>query len=120
MVLGLATRRVPSAFPALVARDGGDALWAAAVFWLVTLVRPELATARVALVALALAYAVEFSQLWHAPWLHAVRATRVGALVLGRGFLWSDLVRYAAGVALAAALDAWVVQRGARRPPTPD
>ncbi len=29
-----------------------------------------------------------------------------GTIVLGQGFLWSDLVSYAVGVALMAALDA--------------
>ncbi len=36
-----------------------------------------------------------------------------GALVLGRGFLWSDLSCYAAGIALAVAVD--VVIDGAVR-----
>jgi len=45
------------------------------------------------------------SQLYHAPWLDAVRATRPGALALGQGFLWSDLACYAAGVGAAALID---------------
>lgn len=117
VVLGLASRRYPSAFPDLVARHGGDALWAGMVFWLVALLRPDLATGRVALAALAIALTVECSQLYHAPWIDAVRASRLGALVLGQGFLWSDLVSYATGVALVAALDLWFTRRSARRQP---
>ena len=56
----------------------------------------------------------EFSQLYRAPWIDAVRATRLGALVLGQGFLWSDLWCYAAGVTLAAGID-WILARGGRR-----
>jgi hypothetical protein len=46
---------------------------------------------------------VEVSQLSSADWLVGLRSTRLGALVLGRGFVWSDLLCYAAG-ALSAGL----------------
>jgi len=36
-----------------------------------------------------------------APWLDALRATTFGALALGQGFLGSDPLCYAGGVALA-------------------
>jgi len=49
-------------------------------------------------VALAFCCAVEFSQLWHTPWLNAVRRTTAGHLVLGSGFNARDLVAYAGGV----------------------
>ena len=47
----------------------------------------------------------------HVPWLDALRATTLGALVLGQGFLWSDIVCYAVGVMLAAILDAVLAAR---------
>ncbi len=75
------------------------------VFWLVALLVPRAPTARLAAAALAIAVAVEISQLYRAPWLDAIRATRGGALVLGQGFLWSDLVCYTTGVVAAALLD---------------
>ena len=34
---------------------------------------------------------VEESQLYHASWIDSIRGTTLGALVLGHGFLWSDL-----------------------------
>lgn len=111
IVLGLATRRYPSAFPALVARYAGDVLWAMMVVWVLALVRPRAPTQRLALVAFAIAVAVEISQLYRADWIDSIRATVPGALVLGQGFLWSDIVCYAGGVALAAAGD-WRLHRG--------
>jgi hypothetical protein len=48
--------------------------------------------------------------LYHAGWIDAIRATRLGGLILGYGFLWSDLVCYAAGVGLGAILE-WGVAR---------
>jgi hypothetical protein len=111
IALGLSTRQYPNAFPVVVARFGGDALWAGMVFWLLALWRRTVASPRLALAALAIAWAVELSQLYRAPWIDAVRATRGGALILGQGFLWSDLMSYVVGVALAAALDARLVRR---------
>ena len=110
--LGLASRRVGPSLPHVVAAYAGDTLWAAAVFWLAATILPRASTARLALGALAVAVAVEVSQLYHAPWIDAVRVTRPGALVLGHGFLWSDLVCYAAGVGIAALLDR-LLRRGA-------
>lgn len=111
VLLGLATRRFPSAFPAVVAQFAGDTLWAAMVFWLAALIRRSATTTHLALASIAIAFAVEFSQLHHAPWLDALRATRPGALVLGQGFLWSDLACYTVGVALAAGIDTALVRR---------
>jgi Protein of unknown function (DUF2809) len=105
IALGLASRRWPSAQPAFVAAYAGDALWAAAVFWAARSIAPVLPTPRVAALAVSISFVVEFSQLYHAPWIDAVRGTTIGALVLGQGFLWSDLVCYVAGVGLAAIVD---------------
>lgn len=110
VLLGLATRRFPAAFPEVIARFGGDVLWAMMVLWIAALIWRGASTHRLALSALAIAYAVELSQLYRAPWIEAVRATRGGALMLGHGFLWSDLVAYAVGVALAAGLDVAIVR----------
>jgi hypothetical protein len=64
--------------------------------------RPRTSTLAVASLALAFAWAVEFSQLYHAPWFDAVRATLPGRLVLGTTFNWPDLPAYAVGIALGA------------------
>jgi hypothetical protein len=106
ILLGLATRAWPSAFPTLVARYGGDTLWAAMLVWLLALLRPTSAARTRGLLALGIAGLVEVSQLAQGPWIAAVRETRLGALVLGQGFLWSDLLCYALGVTLAVTLDA--------------
>lgn len=105
VALGLASRQVPSRLPTFVALYAGDMLWATLMFWLVALVRPAAPTAVVAATALLISVLVELSQLVHVGWLDAVRANPFGALVLGQGFLWTDLLCYAAGVLLAAALD---------------
>ena len=111
---GLASRRYPAAFPEFIARYGGDTLWAAMVFWLLALLCRRTATMRLAAAALTISLAVELSQLYHAPWIDAIRDTGFGRLVLGNGFLWSDLVCYSIGVGCTAAVDALLVARASR------
>lgn len=113
IVAGLASRAFPTWQPAVVARFGGDVLWAAMVFWVLALARPRAGTLRLGLAALAIATAVELSQLSRAPWIETLRRSRLGALAVGRGFLWSDLVCYALGVGLAMAVDT-ILRRGQR------
>ena len=119
IALGLATRRFPKAFPSFVSEYGGDVLWAMLVYWLLAFVWPRASAARLALGALAISVCDELSQLIDWQWLQSLRDTRLGALVLGQGFLWSDLVCYAVGIAMAFAIDVAVrrsaVTSGERR-----
>ena len=110
---GLASRRWPAWQPAVVAAYAGDVLWAVLVFVLLAGVAPRASTTRVAAAAASIALITEGSQLVHTPWLDAIRTTRFGALVLGQGFLWSDLGCYGLGVSLAALVDGW--RRGSLR-----
>lgn len=112
---GLASRRYPDAFPAFIARYAGDTLWAATVFWILALARRRARAQTLAVVALAVSFAVEFSQLYHASWIDSIRRTSLGALLLGSGFLWSDLFCYAVGVSTAAVMDLWIA-RGVNSP----
>jgi uncharacterized protein DUF2809 len=111
----LASRHYAAFLPAFIARYAGDTLWAAMVFWILALGWRRASTRGLAGGAIAIAFAVEYSQLYHAAWIDSIRRTRIGALVLGSGFLWSDLVCYAVGVGFAALLDALIVGRD-RRP----
>jgi len=99
-VLGRATRDIV-----------GDALWAAMVAWWIAAVAPHAPLQARAGVALGLSFAVELSQLYHTPALDALRATRMGHLVLGSGFDPRDLAAYTAGVAAAVLLERAVRRR---------
>ena len=63
-----------------------------------------------ATISLVLAFVVEISQLYHAPWIDSIRHTTLGGLVLGFGFLWTDLVCYTVGIVIGA-----VAEYGIRR-----
>ncbi len=96
---GLASRSpVAAHLPEFLATYAGDTLWALMLFLVLGFVFPRTWPGVIAVATLVLAFAVEFSQLYQAGWINAVRDTRIGALMLGRGFLWSDLVCYTVGV----------------------
>ena len=108
---GLGSRVFGRDLPAFVAAYAGDTLYATMVFVLFSIAAPRWSTARVGVAALATSCAIEVSQLYHAPWIDAIRATLPGALVLGYGFLWSDLACYVAGVALGVGAETLMRRR---------
>ena len=116
IALGLALRANRHALPAALADVLGDALWAAMMCWWIGALAPRASLRARAGAALAVAWAVELSQLWRAPWLVALRATRLGHLVLGADFDPRDLAAYAVGVAGAVACAAAFAAALARRP----
>ncbi len=105
MSLGLFTRSRVIHWPWFVTAYVGDALWAWLVFLGIGWMWLRWPTNKIALGALLFAFGIEFSQLYHAPWLDALRANRMAALVLGQGFLWSDLVCYAVGITIGALVE---------------
>lgn len=109
-VLGLGSRSGAAWLPAFVAAYAGDTLWTVMMYVTLVFIWPRLSIAQAAGWALGISFAVEFSQLYRAPWIDAVRAHRVGALFLGRGFLWSDLACYSVGALLGAGMD-WLLAR---------
>jgi hypothetical protein len=96
---GLASRRW-DLFPTILGKYPGDALWALMVYLLIGMVRRKMSSSMVAAWALATCFVVEFAQLYHAPWIDSVRATRIGYLALGTTFNPMDLVAYTVGVAV--------------------
>lgn len=102
MALGLASRRWRQHLPWFLGEYGGDFLWAIMLFLLVSMGWPRGLLRWRCSLSLALAYAIEMSQLYHAPWIDNIRNTTLGGLILGFGFLWSDLALYAMGIAAGA------------------
>ncbi len=90
----------------------GDALWAAMIAWWAGALAPSARLGPRCAAAYAICASVEASQLYHGPWLDAVRGTPLGQLVLGRGFDPRDLAAYALGVGMAVLLEATAIARG--------
>lgn len=116
IAVGLFSRSAAAdVLPACVGRYAGDTLWALALFLGLRLLSPRSAPLRVAVLTGGLALAVELSQLYQAAWLNTLRATRPGALLLGHGFMASDLLCYAFGCTLGVGMSSlWVYMFGVR------
>ncbi|MCC1488364.1 DUF2809 domain-containing protein [Bacillus tropicus] len=98
IILGHSSRKFAFALPALLNDYLGDALWALMIFIGFGFLFPKIETKKLAFISLMFCYGIEVSQLYHAEWIDSIRATTLGGLVLGYGFLWSDLVAYTIGV----------------------
>jgi hypothetical protein len=105
IVAGLFSRKYEALFPSWLNDYLGDALWAAMIFVGLAFLFPKKTSTRIAIFSLAFCYLIEISQLYQADWINAVRHTTLGGLVLGFGFLWSDILAYTIGVAAAWLLE---------------
>lgn len=104
IVLGLLSRKFMFVFPDAIAPFIGDMLWASMVYFGIGFIFPKLQANKLFVVAIIFSYLIEFSQLYQAQWILNVRATTIGGLMLGHGFLFKDLIAYLIGIALA-----WIV-----------
>lgn len=105
---GLASRRYAHILPQWAELYMGDALWALMVYFIFGFLFNKKSVMVIALLAIGFSFGIEISQLYHAAWIDAIRATRMGGLVLGFGFLWSDLLCYTVGVSVGVGIE-WVI-----------
>ncbi len=104
MILGLASRKFsePTSWVFLYL---GDVLWATLFYFIYRFLFIRKTDLINALISITWCFIIEFSQLYQSDWINTVRATTIGALVLGSGFLWTDLVCYIIGVCMGFAMD---------------
>ncbi|WP_379153551.1 DUF2809 domain-containing protein [Paenibacillus sp. sgz5001063] len=105
IVLGLGSREYGDRLPTLVADHLGDALWASMIYFSCRVLFTRQSLWLSLLLSLGFCFGIELSQLYQSEWINGVRDTVVGGLILGKGFLWVDLLRYTAGIIFAHVLD---------------
>jgi hypothetical protein len=105
LVVGLGSRILREELPTFLAEYAGDTLWALMLFLLVSTPLADRSILARAAISLALAFLVELSQLYHAPWIDSIRQTTLGGLVLGFGFLWTDLICYSVGILIGSLIE---------------
>ncbi|WP_405154915.1 DUF2809 domain-containing protein [Paenibacillus sp. FSL K6-0108] len=110
MAAGLASRHFGELLPDFVHEHFGDALWAAMIYFGVRMICIHRSREWAMMVSLIFSWAVECSQLIQTPWLNEVRSTVLGALILGRGFLVMDLLRYVAGILFVYGMDRYFLR----------
>ena len=83
----------------------GDALYAVMIFFITRFIFPHKTSRFIFIVSLCFCFLIEFSQLYQAGWINKLRVTWPGHMILGQGFLWSDLIAYILGVAVGLVID---------------
>ncbi|MFJ9203571.1 DUF2809 domain-containing protein [Bacillus velezensis] len=112
IALGLLSRTayITALLPGIINAYLGDALWAAMIFTGFGLLFRHIRTETAAILSLSFCFLIECSQLYHAPWIDAIRSSTLGGLILGWQFVWSDIFAYTLGVCAVALLE-WAVKR---------
>jgi hypothetical protein len=108
LLLGLASRRFLGDY-SFIKLYAGDALWALMVYFGFAFIFHRWSVPFVAAAALGFSVGIELSQLYHAPWIDSLRATRLGGLILGFSFVWSDLLCYVVGVGLGILIETYFI-----------
>lgn len=104
MILGLLSRKI-SGLPKIIELYSGDILWALMIFLIIAFIFNKKSTIFIISWAIIFSYSIEISQLYHAPWIDAIRNTTLGGLILGFGFLWSDLICYTIGIIIGIIIE---------------
>lgn len=105
MCLGLLSRKIANYIPDIIDLFLGDALWALMIYFMLKFIFINLPMKKIAIIGILFCFAIEFSQLYHSTWIDNIRATTLGGLVLGYGFLWSDLAAYMIGIGLGVLVE---------------
>jgi hypothetical protein len=98
LVAGFSARKFSCYLPAMVNIYLGDALWALMIYFGFAFLFRNFFIWKIALFSLLFCFFIEITQVYQAPWINAIRHTKLGGLVLGFGFLWTDIVAYTLGV----------------------
>lgn len=106
IVAGLISRKI-----AVIPLWIGDLLWALMIYLMVRFLFIKAAIKQVAVISLTFCFIIEFSQLYQAPWINQIRQTLPGRLILGQGFLWSDLLAYTGGILIGMVGEKLAVSR---------
>lgn len=105
MLMGLSTRYFSKNLPRWIILYAGDTLWALMIFLIIGFLFKKFSSIKVALFAAIFSVSIEMSQLYSAPWIDGLRKTKIGGLILGYGFLWSDILCYILGIAIGVCLE---------------
>ncbi|WP_338785900.1 DUF2809 domain-containing protein [Metabacillus sp. FJAT-53654] len=94
-----------NAFPNEITVHLGDVFWASMVFFLFRLLLQQRSILITILFSVIFSFGIEISQLYQSDWINSIRNTLIGGLILGRGFLWIDLLRYSLGILISVVIE---------------
>ncbi len=103
--LGLFSRKAGHLLPHFIAQYAGDTLWAMLIYFLTRGIFRVKTSQFIFILSVSFCFLIEFSQLYQADWINNVRSTTLGSLILGHGFLCSDLICYLVGIFISISID---------------
>ncbi len=95
VVLGLFSRT--KYIPDFIYPYLGDFLYCLMFYFILGFLFPKKKIVQITLISILICFLIEFQQLYQTEWIKNIRSHRLGGLILGHGFLWSDLISYALG-----------------------
>ncbi|MFT8321494.1 MAG: DUF2809 domain-containing protein [Bacillus sp. (in: firmicutes)] len=98
-------------FPPFLSIHLGDALWASMIYFFARILFSRYSQFNGAILALGFCILIECSQLYQEEWINNIRNTLIGGLILGKGFLWVDLLRYCFGIFFAFLFDFFLLSK---------
>ena len=115
IILGIGSRKFSSSLPFFIADNSGDVLWAGMVYFGLRCLFINKSLQWAFGASLIFSFLIEFSQLYQADWINVIRHTTLGALVLGKGFLMVDLLRYFTGITMSYLADLFALKHAPGR-----
>lgn len=103
IILGLLSRKI-SWIPAIT----GDSLYAVMMYYICRFCFISKPMRFSLWMAIGICFIIEFSQVLQYEWIVEIRKSLFGRLVLGQGFLVSDLIGYILGASIAFYIDKYV------------
>ena len=95
IIIGILSRT--NLIPELIYPYVGDFFYALMFFFIIGFLFPNVKTLKIALISISICYIIELFQLYQSDWINNIRNNKLGGLILGFGFLWSDIISYTLG-----------------------
>lgn len=95
IIFGLISRS--SIVPKIIYPYIGDYLYTIMCFFIFGFFLRKKEPFIIALISILFCYLIEILQLCQLHWINSIRSYKIGGLILGHGFLWSDIICYTLG-----------------------
>jgi len=105
VIIGIGLVSRVDIIPKLIYPYLGDVLYALMIYFIIGFLFPRFHPLKVALISIIICFFIEISQLFEPDWIIKIRRNKLGGLILGFGFLWSDLISYIIGGVIGFGLE---------------
>ena len=105
MIIGIGLVSRADFIPKLICPYLGDVLYTLMIYFIIGFLFPRFHSLKVALISIVICFIIELSQLYEPDWIIEIRRNKLGGLIIGYGFLCSDLISYIIGGVMGFGLE---------------